>query len=49
MIDLNPSANDQRVLDAVREEALIARQYARHYDENEHEAEECAGMGTTPP
>ena len=37
MIDLNPSANDQRVLDAVREEALIARGYARYYDENEHE------------
>jgi acyl-CoA dehydrogenase len=37
MIDLNPSANDQRVLDVVREEALIARRYARHYDENEHE------------
>ena len=37
MIDLNPTPNDQRVLDAVREEALIARQYARYYDENEHE------------
>ena len=37
MIDLNPSANDRRVLDAVREEALIARKYARHYDEHEHE------------
>ena len=37
MIDLNPSANDRRVLDAVREEALIARTYARYYDENEHE------------
>jgi len=37
MIDLNPSTNDRRVLDAVREEALIARKYARHYDEHEHE------------
>src|SRR5215470_9521877 len=37
MIDLSPSTNDQRVLDAVREEALIARRYARYYDENEHE------------
>jgi acyl-CoA dehydrogenase len=37
MIDLNPSTNDRRVLDAVREEALIARTYARYYDENEHE------------
>lgn len=37
MIDLNPSDNDRRVLDAVREEALIARNYARYYDENEHE------------
>jgi len=37
MIDLNLSANDERVLAAVREEALIARGYARYYDENEHE------------
>jgi acyl-CoA dehydrogenase len=37
MIDLTPSENDRRVLDAVREEALIARKYARYYDENEHE------------
>jgi acyl-CoA dehydrogenase len=37
MIDLTPSDNDRRVLDAVREEALIARNYARYYDENEHE------------
>ena len=37
MIDLNLSDNDQRVLAAVREEALIARRYARYYDENEHE------------
>jgi acyl-CoA dehydrogenase len=37
MIDLNLSPNDERMLAAVREEALIARQYARYYDENEHE------------
>jgi len=37
MIDLNLSVNDERVLAAVREEALIARTYARYYDENEHE------------
>ncbi|MEO8605396.1 MAG: acyl-CoA dehydrogenase family protein, partial [bacterium] len=37
MIDLNLSANDERLLAAVREEALIARRYARYYDENEHE------------
>ncbi len=37
MIDLELSKNDEKMLNAVREEALIARQYARHYDENEHE------------
>jgi len=37
MIDLNLSPNDEKVLGAVREEALIARRYARYYDENEHE------------
>lgn len=37
MIDLNLSPNDEQVLSAVREEALIARRYARFYDENEHE------------
>jgi acyl-CoA dehydrogenase len=37
MIDLHVTPNDQRVLDAVREEALVARTYARYYDENEHE------------
>ena len=37
MIDLNLSPNDERLLAAVREEALIARKYARYYDENEHE------------
>ncbi|MBX3025488.1 acyl-CoA dehydrogenase family protein [bacterium] len=37
MIDLTLSPNDEQVLRAVREEALIARRYARYYDENEHE------------
>jgi acyl-CoA dehydrogenase len=37
MIDLNPSDSDRRILDAVRADALIARNYARYYDENEHE------------
>ncbi len=37
MIDFALSANDRKVLDAVRAESLVARRYARHYDENEHE------------
>ncbi len=37
MIDLTLSENDRKVLDAVRQEALVVRRYARHYDENEHE------------
>jgi acyl-CoA dehydrogenase len=37
MINLELSQNDKKMLDAVRQEALIARKYARHYDENEHE------------
>jgi len=37
MIDFQVSANDQRVLEAIRKEAEIARAYARYYDENEHE------------
>jgi acyl-CoA dehydrogenase len=37
MIDFRLSANDQKVLDAVRKESEIARRYARHYDEHEHE------------
>jgi len=37
MIDFELSANDNAVLEAVRSEALIARNYARFYDENEHE------------
>ncbi len=37
MIDFKPSENDQKLLDALREQALVARKYARYYDENEHE------------
>jgi acyl-CoA dehydrogenase len=37
MIDFTLSENDRRILAAVREEALVARRYARHFDENEHE------------
>ncbi|OFV88863.1 MAG: hypothetical protein A3J75_05630, partial [Acidobacteria bacterium RBG_16_68_9] len=37
MIDFDLSANDQKVLAAVRAEALVARKYARYYDEREHE------------
>ncbi len=37
MIDFNLSENDEKILAGVREEALLCRKYARHYDENEHE------------
>jgi len=37
MIDFELSDGDRRILEHVREEALICRGYARHYDENEHE------------
>ena len=37
MIDFNLTDNDQKMLDYVRSEALVARKYARHYDENEAE------------
>ncbi|MEM7409268.1 MAG: acyl-CoA dehydrogenase [Myxococcota bacterium] len=37
MIDFTLTENDQKLLGQVREEALVARKYARHYDENEHE------------
>ncbi len=37
MIDFKLSENDEKILQVVREEAEIARKYARHYDENEHE------------
>jgi len=37
MIDFTLSPNDKKILDAVREQSLVCRRYARHYDENEHE------------
>jgi acyl-CoA dehydrogenase len=37
MIDFELSANDEKVLDALHEQALVTRKYARFYDENEHE------------
>ncbi|MCP5068114.1 MAG: hypothetical protein GY946_16250, partial [bacterium] len=35
MIDFNLTDNDQKILDYVRTEALVARKYARYYDEDE--------------
>jgi acyl-CoA dehydrogenase len=37
MIDFELSDKDRGVLARLREEALVARRYARYYDENEHE------------
>ncbi|MCP5056550.1 MAG: acyl-CoA dehydrogenase [bacterium] len=37
MIDFNLTDTDNKILDYVRTEALVARKYARHYDENEAE------------
>jgi acyl-CoA dehydrogenase len=37
MIDFELTATDEKILDHVRAEALVARKYAREYDENEHE------------
>ncbi len=37
MIDFELTQKDRDMLAAVRREALVARTYARHYDENEHE------------
>ena len=38
MIDFTLTENDQKVArPPARREALVARKYARHYDENEHE------------
>ena len=37
MIDFELSPNDKKVLDAVRQQALVCREHARYYDENEHE------------
>jgi len=37
MIDFELSHNEKQILASVREQSLVARKYARHYDENEHE------------
>ncbi len=37
MIDFNLTDNDQKILDYVHSEAVVARKYARYYDENEAE------------
>jgi len=37
MIDFELTPKDRELLEAIRREALVARGYARHYDENEHE------------
>ena len=37
MIDFELSDNDKQVLEAVRQQALICREHARYYDENEQE------------
>jgi acyl-CoA dehydrogenase len=37
MIEFELSEKDREVLGKLREEALVARRYARYYDENEHE------------
>lgn len=37
MIDFTLSENDQKIVEHLKAEGLIARKYARHYDENEHE------------
>jgi acyl-CoA dehydrogenase len=37
MISFEPTDNDKKILEAVREQALICRNHARYYDENEHE------------
>ncbi len=37
MIDFTLSENDQKVVEMVRERALVCREYARYYDEHEEE------------
>jgi acyl-CoA dehydrogenase len=37
MIDFELTPHDEKVLAIVREQALVCRRYARHFDENEHE------------
>ena len=34
MIDFTLTANDQKIFDHLRAEGLVARKYARQYDEN---------------
>jgi acyl-CoA dehydrogenase len=51
MIDFTLTENDQKALAAVKAEGLIARKYARHFDENEHEfpPDELAEAKDHPP
>ena len=37
MIDLTLSQRDQAILDEVRRQALVCREYARYYDDHEEE------------
>jgi acyl-CoA dehydrogenase len=37
MIDFRLSENDQEKIDAIRQESLICRKYARYYDEHEQD------------
>jgi acyl-CoA dehydrogenase len=37
VIDFSLTPNDQKIIDHLRTEGLVARRYARRYDENEHE------------
>ena len=37
MVDFELTENDRKILDEVRAQALVCRNYARYYDENEHE------------
>jgi acyl-CoA dehydrogenase len=51
MIDFVLTENDQKILDHVRREALVCRNYARYYDENEEEfaPDELPEAGDFPP
>ena len=37
MIDFTLTDNDQKILDEVRRQALVCREYARYYDDHEEE------------
>jgi acyl-CoA dehydrogenase len=37
MIDFSFSERDEKTIEALKEEGLVCRKYARYYDENEHE------------